>query len=362
MMKLKGTRLQTFRDNNLNFAAEGTAAAKKDDVRTHRPVGMRKGRWVLGDITEVLDRDSWRLGKIAKVLKDDYFVIRVTGCMRMREFHISCLRFPHAYHGKQSAVIDKVREQSEKQTQHVDHTFRHSKTVMEQDHRSNEANDHLTKRHKAINLCPSSSARNVKKKLEPSSMPPDDLITGASKKRRTDAHEVHQQTKKLQPLKVSTKNDVYRDRLCRPFSDRYNDLAKNNTTNRKPDSKIPPPSQMPLQVREENECSVASCSVNFSEHSMNTDTQSVGFRNSFPDDAMSACASMLRQESDNVHGCDIKMDVHELELQAYQSTVRAFYALGPLTWEQESLLTNLRLSLNITNEEHLLQLRHLLSS
>lgn len=111
-MKLKGTRLHNFRDSNLNFAAEGMPAVKKDDVRTHRPVGMRKGRWVLGDITEVLDRNSWRLGKIAKVLKDDYFVIRVTGCMQMREFHISCLRFPHAYHGKQSAVIDKVSTDS----------------------------------------------------------------------------------------------------------------------------------------------------------------------------------------------------------------------------------------------------------
>lgn len=56
------------------------------------------------------------------------------------------------------------------------------------------------------------------------------------------------------------------------------------------------------------------------------------------------------------------MDVHELELEAYRSTVRALHASGPLTWEQESLLTNLRLSLNISNEEHLLQLRHLLSS
>lgn len=193
-------------------------------------------------------------------------------------------------------------------------------------------------------------------------MPPDDSIPGASKKRRVDAHEVHRQTRKPQPLKVSAKNDIHRDLFCRPSSERYNDLAKNNLTKRKPDSIVRPPSQMPLQVREENECSVASCSVNFSEHSMNTDTQSVGVRNSFPDDAMSSCPSMLRQESDNVHGCDFKMDVHELELQAYQSTVRAFYALGPLTWEQESLLTNLRLSLNITNEEHLLQLRHLLSS
>ncbi|XP_040381592.1 uncharacterized protein LOC102722972 isoform X2 [Oryza brachyantha] len=316
MMKLKGTRLQPFGYNNLNFAAEGRSAVKKDDARSHPPVGMRKRRWVLGDITEVLDRNSWRLGKIAKVLKNDYFVIRVTGCIQMREFHISCLRFPHAYHGK-------VRDQGEKQTQHVDHTRHHSRMVTEQDHHSNE---------------------------------------GVSKKRRSVAHEVCQQTKKPQPLKLSAKNDIYRNHLRRPFSDRYNDLTKNNITKRKPDSIVLPSSQAPLQVTEENECSVASCSVNFSEHSINTDTQPVGFADCFPDDAMSACPSMPRQESDSVYSCDFRTDFHRLELQAYQSTVRALYASGPLTWEQESLLTNLRLSLNITNEEHLLQLRHLLSS
>ncbi|KAL5197162.1 hypothetical protein ABZP36_000674 [Zizania latifolia] len=356
MMKLKGTRMQSFRDNNLKFAAEGMPEAKKDDVRPHQSVGVRKSRWVLGDTTEVLDHNSWRLGKIAKVLKNDYFVIRVTGCIQKREFHISCLRFPHGYHSKQSAVVDRVREQSERHIQRVDHTFHQSKIVMEQDHHSNEANDHTTKRLKAVKLCPSSSVRNVKKKLEPTRMPPDNSITGSSKKRKSSAYEVCRPTKKQQA------NDIYSDSSYRPFSDRYNELAKNSFTKRKPDSKVLPSSQMPLPVREDNECSVASCSVNFSEHSINDNSQSIGLGNCFSGDAMAACPSMPRQESDNVYGCDLEMNVHELELQAYQSTVRAFYASGALTWEQEALLTNLRLSLNITNEEHLLQLRHLLSS
>jgi hypothetical protein len=55
-------------------------------------------------------------------------------------------------------------------------------------------------------------------------------------------------------------------------------------------------------------------------------------------------------------------EIHELEFHAYRSTVQALYASGPLSWEQESLLTNLRLSLNISDEEHLLHLRQLLST
>lgn len=59
----------------------------------------------------------------------------------------------------------------------------------------------------------------------------------------------------------------------------------------------------------------------------------------------------------------IKVEVHKQEVKAYKSTVQAMYASGPfITWEQESLLTNLRLSLHISNEEHLLHLKHLSST
>ncbi|CAN6197055.1 unnamed protein product [Urochloa humidicola] len=145
-------------------------------------------------------------------------------------------------------------------------------------------------------------------------------------------------------------------KFVRPLSDRCNHLAKNNNAKRKRDYKVLHSSEIPLNIREHNECSVASCSVNYLECCTNDDEQSVGIRSCFPDDAMSACPPMSAQENNDVYGSDLHMNVHELELQAYQSTIRAFHAAGPLTWEQESLLTNLRLSLNISNEEHLLQI------
>lgn len=54
--------------------------------------------------------------------------------------------------------------------------------------------------------------------------------------------------------------------------------------------------------------------------------------------------------------------IHRLELHAYHSTLVAMYASGPLSWEQEALLTNLRISLHISNDEHLMELRNLISS
>ncbi|KAG1330096.1 hypothetical protein COCNU_02G000640 [Cocos nucifera] len=58
----------------------------------------------------------------------------------------------------------------------------------------------------------------------------------------------------------------------------------------------------------------------------------------------------------------LPMKTHQLELHAYRSTMMALYASGPISWEQEALMTNLRLMLNISNDEHLLELKNLVSS
>jgi len=361
MMKLKSRRLPFYKDGHPDLVAQVKSAAKnmkEEGTKPHQPIQLRS-RWVLGDVTEVLDQDSWRLGKITEVLTNDYFAIRLVGFIQPREFHISCLRIPHAYHSKQLTGEDRVSELS-KPVRLAGNSSQYSKFVMEQDIQTYEEDDYNTRR-KATNVCASTSARAVKRKLEESKMPPNDLVRRTGKKQKVAAYEVRQLTKNVLPLKMSDKNEIDDNSFYRPFSGRCNDLAKNNNAKRKPDCKVLPSSEIPLHIREQNECSVASCSVNYLEYCTSNEEQSVRIRSCFPDDAMSACPSMSAQENNNVYGYGLHMNVHELELQAYQSTVRALHAAGPLTWEQESLLTNLRLSLNISNEEHLLQLKHLLS-
>uniref|UniRef100_A0A803NX11 ENT domain-containing protein n=1 Tax=Cannabis sativa TaxID=3483 RepID=A0A803NX11_CANSA len=55
-------------------------------------------------------------------------------------------------------------------------------------------------------------------------------------------------------------------------------------------------------------------------------------------------------------------EIHRLELHAYRCTIEVLHASGPLSWEQEELMTNLRLSLHISNDEHLLEIRNLVSA
>ncbi|XP_066389125.1 uncharacterized protein [Miscanthus floridulus] len=365
MMKLKSRRLPFYKDvkpedcrsgSGLpHLAAQAKFAAmnmQTEDVKPRRPVEVRRSRWVLGDVTEVLDHNSWRLGKITEVLNNDCFVIRLAGCIQPREFHISCLRIPHD--SKQLTVGDRVIQLNQP-IRFADCSSHHSKFVMEQDHQAYEEVAHHAKR-KAANICASTGARAVKRKLEASRIPPNDLVRRTGKERKLSAYEFRQLTKNELPLKVSARNAIDGDHFHRPLSSRYNDLTK-NISEIKPVCKVLPLSEKPLRIREENECSVASCSANY--YCTSDNQQSVGTGSCFPDDVMSACQS--GQEIKNAYGSGLFLNVHELELQAYQSTVRAFHAAGPLTWEQESLLTNLRLSLNISNEEHLLQLRHLLS-
>eukprot|EP01018_Ginkgo_biloba_P010026 Gb_05112 [translate_table: standard] len=59
---------------------------------------------------------------------------------------------------------------------------------------------------------------------------------------------------------------------------------------------------------------------------------------------------------------EVAAQVHEVELYAYFSVLRVLYVSGPLSWDQEALLTNLRLLLHVSNDEHILELRRLCST
>lgn len=58
---------------------------------------------------------------------------------------------------------------------------------------------------------------------------------------------------------------------------------------------------------------------------------------------------------------ELAAEIHRLELGAYRLTIEALHASGPLSWEQEDLITNLRMSLHISNDEHLMEIRNLIS-
>lgn len=83
-------------------------------------------------------------------------------------------------------------------------------------------------------------------------------------------------------------------------------------------------------------------------------------------DAESICRFEDHEESQSQDTDDstaneaVADEIHRLELHAYRHTMAALHASGPLSWENETMVTNLRLSLHISDDEHLIMLKHLL--
>jgi hypothetical protein len=92
------------------------------------------------------------------------------------------------------------------------------------------------------------------------------------------------------------------------------------------------------------------------EHPQDYDSEDICSRND--DDETSICG----RESPLPMEGGLKEEIHLLELHAYRATMMALYAYGSISWEQEALMTNLRLTLNISTDEHLSELRNLASS
>ncbi|KAK9071327.1 hypothetical protein SSX86_009895 [Deinandra increscens subsp. villosa] len=98
-------------------------------------------------------------------------------------------------------------------------------------------------------------------------------------------------------------------------------------------------------------CSVGSCSINrYSDYNNLSRSNAFEDVKSYGSDAESTCEVGYEDE------------IHRLELQAYRCTIEALHASGPLTWEKETMVTNLRMFLHISNDEHLIMLKNLIST
>lgn len=322
----------------LLLSSKGEAVVEKVHEKDVRPCPSpvhEQEKWVFGDIAEVFDLHSWRVGKIAKVLNNNQFIVRLCGSVQLKKFHVSDLRVRRAWHNNQWIVLGKGS-----QNKQLCDSFKGIPYLRyEADHAKCEEPPTVD-RHNQDYVCKLPPGRTVNKSVAiyNRSLRGDAVVRVNKTKRRltSEVHEYHQPPKKLLPTKVDAP----------PFS-----------------------RDTPLQLAEDSDaCSVASCSSNdLAENTFqNTRKHSRTVASSFYDDddtTSSSCPTKTgRGYPKSLSEHDLDANIHELELHAYKTTMQALYASGPLSWEQESLLTNLRLSLHISNEEHLHQLRYLLST
>ncbi|KAK8340023.1 hypothetical protein V6Z12_A08G074300 [Gossypium hirsutum] len=280
---------------------------KGKDVRPLPPYVNRKN-WAVGDVAEVFDIQCWRIGKVAKVLKNnDSFVIKLFGSILLKEFHVSSLRVRQAWHGNKWMVVGKVAQSKDlansftAETPYCASGLRFKTPLL--------MNKALRSKEKDREGQHKTRAHNVDDFSYPNAGIDETLIK--------------QSTKRNNRMEDASPYCVY-------HSSRSVQYTENS-----------------------NQCSVASCSFNgvaggrLSPKPLENTSDHSDAESSFP----SLCGKRDLPSSP----VEKVINIHELELRAYKSTVEALYASGPLTWEQEALLTNLRLSLNISDEEHLLQ-------
>ncbi|PON94993.1 Agenet domain containing protein [Trema orientale] len=322
---------------------------QEKNTRPQPPHIKERKRWVAGDVAEVFDTHCWRVGKVAKVLRNGRLVIKFFGFIQLKEFHVSSLRTHQVWHENKWSVIVKVRyhEQEANNSRHTTSNQCWSLVCSEP----------------VEKLCEETCSkdqdemRNLKKKSHAFGSQPEskNLILGERNKKRTSNHAA-EGCKRSLIRNHSLFRQVGNSNFHQVGLD--NNIKPEKETNFWLHSSVQP-------AEDSNQCSVASCSLNETSDFTSGSCHKLIEKISHSSDAESSSFPSLSSKRKTLlpsFGRKLEVDIHNLELKAYKSTVLALYASGPLSWEQESMLTNLRLSLHISNDEHLLQLRHLLAA
>ncbi|CAL9197957.1 uncharacterized protein LOC135650470 [Musa acuminata AAA Group] len=342
----------------------------EEDVRPCPPPLNHKAHWVVGDIAEVLDVCSWTIGKVVKVLENNRVVIKLYDSIQLKEHCLSDLRVPQAWQSNKWIMTDKQILGKQFGYDYIQPNSDTARNLVCGSSQVIGKQGSTGWRSKQKDVGCSSPIKSAKRNLNARcDFSPVDLVRERGWKRKSSTDRSHKSTKRALSKKVQvvsfSKDNVTKNFLHESSKDRLAMCRQINADEGYIYNHALNSSSIPLAVSEDNNgCSVASCSgkeypghtfQNLKKHSEDTAFDSLG-------DAMSSCPLGGGKEYETEFGDELTANVHELELYAYQSTVKALHASGPLSWEQESLLTNLRLSLNISNEEHLLHLRHLLSA
>ncbi|KAK1265501.1 hypothetical protein QJS04_geneDACA021384 [Acorus gramineus] len=291
--------------------------------------------WAPGDLVEVFEMNSWKLAEVSGVVSRNYCFVRLLGSVQEFKVHKSFIRVRQSWQDGRWVVIGKVFLKCKSMPSSEDYLCR-------------------KKRRSPVEIC---KVNGKKQKV-------------AEKDDRYAPHiseHAHRFLEKVDavshPQKMLGENYVQTPLYNNTAGFSEMDVEKEN-----PNTESRFFHNSCIESRdaetESDACSVGSCSpshnpYNFSQYPF----VDYGIdRDSEFDDAESFCGREPRSKKSEFTKGDLGAEIHQLELHAYRRTMEALYASGPLSWDQETVMTNLRLMLHISNDEHLSELRHLVSN
>ncbi|KAJ0985659.1 hypothetical protein J5N97_004015 [Dioscorea zingiberensis] len=317
------------------------------------------GSWVPGDLVEVFENNSWSVAEVSEVAYGGFISVRILGAMRVTRTHVSHIRLRQDWQDNKWVVIHQEPRKSDGgiikgQSRKRDLSNWMPQTCLESRNYSGndisfakdpfDCADYGIDMKKRCRFCP----------------PPVEDLSTTSRKIRT----VRKQGR-LKPLTVvrSSKSLERVDAVALPFkvlggSYKHASLNNNKTTGCfETDSDWARPNEDRYfflgSLDSSDSESVGSCSINCipnrsADNPVNRPTPNLQSQDL---DAEAFCGS--ERESSRCDVVELAAEVHRQELHAYRCTIMALYASGPLSWEKENLLTDLRLMLHISNDEHL---------
>lgn len=365
-----------------------TCAGRSDDVIFKRvsrkvirpcpPISEVTENWVSGDIVEVFDNFCWKMAAISKVLRKKCFLVRLLGSLQEFKVNKSYLRPRFNWQdgkwvvsgkGSRDCGNHKHSEQSALMCNQISSSqFRRTDSLSYLLARDDDSFAVGEKMH-AHEIQNRSSRTSKKRALNYDS--PAEACAGAAHKYRlvharcgvkaavatllpkvdavASSYEMMTEINEHASLKTGT-----------IFSEmEIERLKPSGATRNLPDISFQPNDSYSVSS------SVGSCSIFGSvpyELPRHSSTYPNGDSDGNSSDAQSVSQRDEKGDSFLPTEKELAEKIHSLELHAYRCTMEALHASGPLSWEQEALVTNLRLSLHISNDEHLLELRNLVST
>ncbi|XP_056843274.1 uncharacterized protein LOC108806824 isoform X2 [Raphanus sativus] len=262
-------------------------------------------RWKAGELVEVLDNVSWKTATVLEELSGRrYYVVRLLGAAAMElTVHKVNLRARQCWQDETWVVIGKV-----------------SCSVKSSTVTGSDVNQNLKKPHERS----VASLRGLKRPSPCDWCESAESFTGSPKKKMRSMQEASVDNGFRQMVRVRPKRSS-ECAVVRTGSSVYNGCCESDAF------------------------SVGSCSPIRYDESDDTSTSSSQDSDS--------CSSR-----EQASGGKVRRRSCRAELNTYRSTLGKLFASGPLDWNQEASLTDLRLSLNISTDEHLMEIRNLKST
>ncbi|XP_040364722.1 uncharacterized protein LOC112171995 isoform X1 [Rosa chinensis] len=317
-------------------------------IRPCPPPVQSADSWGVGDVVEVFDFGFWKMAKVVKVFDENYYLARLLGSSEEFRMHKSRIRVRQLLKDDKWIVIGKVNLRIKLPSRNEYSPSLENSSCQE---------SYIVSSTSLKRACPYTEAY-------------------PRKMRAMEKECEHQQVFSRSPSSLLKKVDVVaypREKLGEKYmhssflypTTRY--FEKENRNLNGASSCFERSSE--VSGCDSDSCSiesVGSCSVNGNNSSKTSGYDLAG--NSEEADTLCSDADSFSSGADLQENVslplkhDIAATIHRLELHAYRQTLMVMHASGSLSWEQEDLLTTLRMSLHITNDEHLMEVRNLISA